>query len=73
MKEQDVAYHAGMKANELREIAKGMGLTFPFGTTKEAMLKAMDEAAAANRAQEAEDLTGVDDAPPVIDPAQAVV
>lgn len=37
-----VDYNVNMKATELREIAKEMGLTFPVGTTKAEMVKAMD-------------------------------
>lgn len=35
-------YNVDMKATELREIAKGLGLTFPVGTTKAEMVAEMD-------------------------------
>ena len=35
-------YNASMKADELRKIAKLMGLTFPVGTTKAEMVAQMD-------------------------------
>lgn len=35
-------YNASMKADELRKIAKLMGLTFPVGTTKSEMVAQMD-------------------------------
>ena len=35
-------YNVGMKADELRKIAKLMGLTFPVGTTKAEMVAQMD-------------------------------
>lgn len=35
-------YNVEMKATELREIAKGLGLTFPVGTTKAEMVAEMD-------------------------------
>lgn len=36
-------YNTGMKADELRAIAKDMGLTFKVGTTKAEMVEAMDK------------------------------
>lgn len=36
-------YSVDMKAAELREIAKGLGLTFPANTTKAEMVAAMDK------------------------------
>lgn len=35
-------YNVDMKATELREIAKGLGLTFPVGTKKAEMVAEMD-------------------------------
>lgn len=40
------AYSADLKANELRKIAKDMGLTFKVGTSKADMIAAMDAAKA---------------------------
>lgn len=40
---QEIDWNINMKATELREIAKGMGLTFPVGTTKADMVAAMDK------------------------------
>lgn len=42
----DRAYSADLKANELRKIAKDMGLTFRVGTSKADMIAAMDAAKA---------------------------
>jgi hypothetical protein len=47
-----VDYNVNMKATELREIAKGMGLTFPVGTTKAEMVEAMDKYLASENAAE---------------------
>ena len=49
------AYSADLKANELREIAKDMGLTFKVGTSKADMIAAMDAAKAEAVEDAAED------------------
>lgn len=61
-------YSEDMKASELREVAKEMGLTFPVGTTKKQMLEAMD---AHNDAADAETFDD-GDAPPAFDATEAV-
>lgn len=48
------AYSADLKANELRKIAKDMGLTFKVGTSKADMIAAMD-AAKAEAAEDADE------------------
>lgn len=55
-------YSADMKADELRAIAKGMGLTFKVGTTKAEMVAAMDRHIMENTVDE----------PPAFDAAEAV-
>lgn len=49
------AYSADLKANELRKIAKDMGLTFKVGTSKADMIAAMDAAKAEAVEDAAED------------------
>ena len=65
------AWDAGMKADELRAIARDMGLTFPVGTTKAAMVEAMDK----HMAEADSDAGGgneEDEAAPVFDATEAV-
>lgn len=71
-------YNANMKADELREIAKGMGLTFKANASKAAMVEAMDKYIEEHSVpgynvdtgeiEDAED----DEKPPVFDAAEAV-
>lgn len=61
-------YHTGMKADELRDIAKTMGLTFKVGTTKQEMVDAMDAFLADNSAADGVDIDSIPD----IAPAEAV-
>ena len=64
-------YSIDMKADELRAIAKGMGLTFKVGTTKAEMVEAMDK----HLDEEAEgeyDAMEEGDELPDFDPAEAV-
>lgn len=61
-------YNTGMKADELREIAKAMGLTFKAGTTKQEMVDAMDAFLAENSEEDGVDI----DSLPDIAPAEAV-
>ena len=71
-------YSVDMKADELREIAKEMGLTFKSGTSKAAMVEAMDKHIEEHSVpgynvdtgeiEDAED----DEKPPVFDAAEAV-
>ena len=58
-------YSVDMKADELREIAKLMGLTFKVGTTKAEMVEAMDAYLAENTVEDEEDI-------PEFDPTEAV-
>lgn len=58
-------YSVDMKADELREIAKLMGLTFKVGTTKAEMVEAMDAYLAENMVEDEEDI-------PEFDPTEAV-
>ena len=58
-------YSVDMKADELREIAKTMGLTFKVGTTKAEMVEAMDAYLAENTVEDEEDI-------PEFDPTEAV-
>lgn len=55
------AYSADLKANELRKIAKDMGLTFKVGTSKADMIAAMD-AVKAEAAMDAAKAEAVEDA-----------
>lgn len=71
-----VTWDINMKADQLRAIAKDMGLTFPVGTTKAAMVEAMDKymavvEAAAEAAGE-EYPVGDDEDAPTFDAAEAV-
>lgn len=70
----DVTWDVGMKADRLREIAKGMGLTFPVGTTKVAMVEAMDKhmAAAEATGDGEEDPADEDEDIPTFDASEAV-
>lgn len=61
-------YNVGMKADELREIAKTMGLTFKAGTTKQEIVDAMDAFLAENSEEDGVDI----DSLPDIAPAEAV-
>ena len=61
-------YNIGMKADELREIAKLMGLTFKGGTTKQEMIDAMDDFLAENSEEDGVDV----DSLPDIAPTEAV-
>ena len=61
-------YNIGMKADELREIAKLMGLTFKVGTTKQEMIDAMDDFLAENSEEDGVDV----DTLPDIAPTEAV-
>lgn len=61
-------YNIGMKADELREIAKLMGLTFKVGTTKQEMIDAMDAFLAENSEEDGVDV----DSLPDIAPTEAV-
>ena len=67
-------YDATMKADELREIAKKMGLTFKVGTTKAEMVEAMDKFLAENVVDgvDADDIESDGEEPPTFDPAEAV-
>ena len=58
-------YSVDMKADELREIAKTMGLTFKVGTTKAEMVEAMDAFIAEHMVEDEEGL-------PEFDPTEAV-
>lgn len=62
-------YNANMKADELRAIAKDMGLTFKVGTTKAEMIETMDKFLEENMVDgvDAEDVDLPD-----FDPAEAV-
>jgi hypothetical protein len=62
-----VDYNVNMKASELREIAKDMGLTFPVGTTKKEMVEAMDKFIESQPGVEIDDngdIIGFDETPP---------
>lgn len=63
--ENVLEYSVDMKADELREIAKTMGLTFKVGTTKAEMVEAMDAYLAENTVEDEEDI-------PEFDPTEAV-
>lgn len=70
-------YNANMKADELREIAKGMGLTFKANASKAAMVEAMDKyieehSVPGYNADTGEIEDGDDEKPPVFDAAEAV-
>lgn len=71
-----VTWNVDMKADQLRAIAKDMGLTFPVGTTKAAMVEAMDkhmsEVEAAAEATGEEYPVGDDEDAPAFDAAEAV-
>lgn len=58
-------YNVDMKATELREIAKGLGLTFPVGTTKAEMVAEMDAVIEENMADDDMEL-------PEFDPTEAL-
>lgn len=58
-------YNVDMKAAELREIAKGMGLTFPIGTKKAEMVAEMDAVIEENMADDDMEL-------PEFDPTEAL-
>lgn len=60
-------YHADMKAEELRAIAKLMGLSFKAGTSKVDMVAAMDEYMDKHM-----DDSLPDETPPSFDPTEAV-
>lgn len=68
-------YNADMKADELRAIAKEMGLTFNPGTTKAKMVEEMDAYIAEHSAGGYDADTGeliADEDAPAFDPAEAV-
>lgn len=68
-------YNADMKADELRAIAKEMGLTFKPGTTKAKMVEEMDAYIAEHSAGGYDADTGElidDEDAPAFDPAEAV-
>ena len=58
-------YNVDMKATELREIAKGLGLTFPVGTTKAEMVAEMDAVIEENMADDDMEM-------PEFDPTEAL-
>lgn len=58
-------YNVDMKATELREIAKGLGLTFQVGTTKAEMVAKMDAVIEENMADDDMEL-------PEFDPTEAL-
>lgn len=64
-------YNTGMKADELRAIAKDMGLTFKVGTTKAEMVEAMDKFLEENMVDGVEVESDTEDLP-AFDPAEAV-
>lgn len=71
-----VSWDVTMKADKLRAIAKEMGLTFPVGTSKAAMVEAMDKhmadiAEAGETAGEDYSVDGDEDAP-TFDATEAV-
>lgn len=53
-------YNVNMKAAELREIAKGLGLEFPQGTTKKEMVAAMDKHIEENTVDDDTEIPGLD-------------
>ena len=68
-------YNADMKADELRTIAKEMGLTFKPGTTKAKMVEEMDAYIAEHSVDGYDADTGeliADEDAPAFDPAEAV-
>lgn len=68
-------YNADMKADELRAIAKEMGLTFKPGTTKAKMVEEMDAYIAEHSVAGYDADTGeliTDEDAPAFDPAEAV-
>lgn len=63
-------YSIDMKPDELRAIAKQMGLTFKFGTTKAEMVAEMNRFLEEHT--ELEDIPDAEDAAPIFDAAEAI-